>query len=396
MLTNYQKGALREALKRTITMKKALLVLCMIGSQVMMAQLPLMTLDQRQEAFNNGSPLPADTKWKLAGPVRAGVDVVRVEVREKGTLLDRADFSTEMELYKDERTFEFVMAFPLREGKTYDFHFVYGKSVPEAQAKSLSEEVKLASSNYLDQIFYTNGKKILLRDDPRAAFKRLNEILNRSLHPFVEGGLEFSPAVLSQLRSLDGIKLSEAKHNVDSAEGESWRDSRKTYMNSRLQLLKDAISIELADMVRGGLKMIDSERVVNSYPVEKTPFVLPLNVGYGVVFDPRASSLNYATAPYAGISFPLGARRFGERISVSAGVFITNFEYENGDELTGPFINRPFYLALGVKALRVVRFNVGAAAIQEEGISGASQIRLQPMVGLAVEINVWAGFGKRK
>src|SRR5690606_27132574 len=137
-----------------------------------------------------------------------------------------------------------------------------------------------------------------------------------------------------------------------------------------------------------------------SYPTEKKPFHLPLNVGYsGTYFSGDFNNLEYDTAPFVGLSFPLGNRKFTKFLgnaSLSTGVLLNNLVNGQNQEISGPLIGRPIYAGLGYTMFRVLRFNAGAVLTSSESNNDTENLSFYPFVGFSLEFNLWLGFNSKK
>jgi hypothetical protein len=138
---------------------------------------------------------------------------------------------------------------------------------------------------------------------------------------------------------------------------------------------------------------------VNNYATEKGQFILPVNIGYGAIYNSGGfDSLSYGQSAYVGLSFPLGNSAFKSNIlsnsSISFGAYLSNFDDENGEEITGPFIGRPLFLGVGTRAFKLLRVNAGVTALQKNSSDSnfdVSEIYLRPSINLSFELGVWIG-----
>lgn len=380
-------------------MKNIYIVLFLIFPAWSMAQLTNVSLDIRQGYFNGGNTLPAEDRWRLSGSAPEGAHAVRVEIGEKGSLFDLSDYSKEMTLYEGETSFEMLMDYPLKAGRDYDFRIVFAREMTEEEAFEIQGNLIEASEIYLNEMLYSNGKRIKLRQNPQEVYQRLNRMVTSRLTPFSEGGLKFSNALLNHLKNLDGLNLNVAKHNLSNEFRGSNRDMRRAYFDIKSDFLKQSVASEIKRLVKSSKMTILLEKDIDAYPVEKSTFVLPVNFGYAAVYNSGGfDNLEYGSGLYAGLSLPIGPRQWRGGFSLSAGVFLKDFDFGGGNVATGPIIGRPVYVALGMKALRVIRFNAGTTILQSNSNAGAgtaSKVYLRPMLGAALEINLWAGFGKK-
>ena len=134
------------------------------------------------------------------------------------------------------------------------------------------------------------------------------------------------------------------------------------------------------------------------------PNVIGVNVGYAVAFlGGTWDNQRYGTAPYAGISLPLGNFRrspFMNRLAISAGILLTDVKDQNAQTYTGAYIPRPVYLGLGYKFFDFVRLNAGAVLFDQNGTSSggsavSTNVNVRPFVGLSADFSLWIGVGNR-
>jgi hypothetical protein len=378
-------------------MKNIYLLILLLIPGWMTAQLENVSVDIRQGYFNGGNPLPGEERWRLSGSAPEGANAVRVEIGEKGSLFDLSDYSKEMDLYESETSYEMLMDYPMKTGRDYDFRIVFARDLTEKESSAIQSSLIEASEIYINEMLYSNGNRMKFRERPQEIYRRLNDLVNRSIMPFTEGGIQFSQSLLNHLKTLDGLKLNVAKENVKYEYSASNRDIRKIYFESKANFLKQSISSEIKQLVKSNKRTILMEKDINAYPVEKSTFVLPVNVGYAAIYGSGGfDNLKYDSGLYAGLSLPFGPRQIRDRLSISAGVFLKNIDFGSGNIQTGPIVGRPIYVALGFKALKLLRFNAGTAVLQSNSAATAtSQVYLRPMVGAALELNLWAGFGKK-
>lgn len=148
-------------------------------------------------------------------------------------------------------------------------------------------------------------------------------------------------------------------------------------------------------------------RYVDDYGTEKKQGFFSLSLGYGGVYLSGSwDDFTYDAAPYAGIAFPLSnstiAPKFLRNSSVVLGAFLDNFEDEDGNEVTGMIVGRPFYAGLDYKLFEFVRFNAGAAFLEKtetitsgpEAGQTSTQAFIRPFVGLSARIDLSIGFGR--
>jgi len=166
--------------------------------------------------------------------------------------------------------------------------------------------------------------------------------------------------------------------------------------------LKKLIDAELIAYLNTISYLTAEVKKIESYATEKGQFILPVNVGYGAIYNSGGfDSLSYGQSPYVGLSFPLGNSAFKSNIlsnsSISFGAYLNNFNDENGEEITGPFIGRPIFLGVGTRAFKLLRINAGVTALQKDASDSnfdVSQIYLRPSININFELGLWIGLLK--
>lgn len=106
---------------------------------------------------------------------------------------------------------------------------------------------------------------------------------------------------------------------------------------------------------------------------------LPVNIGYAGIYESgNLKNLSYGTAPFAGMSFPLGKKQFSSlfwsNTSLSIGVMLTKITMSSDTEYSGALFGVPLYAALGYKVLNVLRINAGFTLLQKEIITVLTKI----------------------
>ena len=124
---------------------------------------------------------------------------------------------------------------------------------------------------------------------------------------------------------------------------------------------------------------------------------LAINAGYaGIYKSGGVSDLEYYSGPFAGISFPLGNRvhnsNFLSNTSISAGIFLQNFETPELNKVSGPVIGLPMYISAGYRVLRFIRLQAGATILEEtDHITDSKSVYLKPFLGISIEFQMWIG-----
>ncbi len=147
--------------------------------------------------------------------------------------------------------------------------------------------------------------------------------------------------------------------------------------------------------------MLKDEITTLDYPTENLMNTLAINAGYAGIYESGGvSDFKYYSGPFAGISFPLGNRvynsNFLSNTSISAGVFLKNFETPELNKVSGPVIGLPIYASLGYRVLKFIRLQAGATLLEEtDQITDSKSVYLKPFVGISIEFQMWIGLGSK-
>ena len=126
-----------------------------------------------------------------------------------------------------------------------------------------------------------------------------------------------------------------------------------------------------------------------------------LNFGYAGIYESGGvSDLKYYSGPFAGVSFPLGNRvynsNFLSNTSISAGVFLKNFETSELNKVSGPVVGLPIYVSAGYRMLRFIRLQAGVTILEEtDHITDSKSVYLKPFVGISIEFRMWLGLDSK-
>jgi hypothetical protein len=209
----------------------------------------------------------------------------------------------------------------------------------------------------------------------------MNAIVDAAFNSYDLEEFRFSDIVADKIKQIESLKINTTYEEVNSL--------------TSLDELKNLLSSEVRAYLPQDIKKIAYQFIIEDYPTQKLPNVLGLNLGYGATFIDKT---NIGYAPYAGISIPLGNLAFApfmSKISVSAGIFVTDITDENNIVFSGPVIKRPIYLGLGYRVYDFIRVNAGAVILEDNSMP-ASDLLIRPYVGLSIDLNLWIGLGKQR
>lgn len=381
------------------------LSLFLISALFAQAQFKSVQYDYEKNWFGENQELPAETPWMLSGVLPDNITSIAVEIYGSSDRSKKPEHVAVWSLPLNEKPINFYIPinYNLRSNSTYTIELKYFRGMTVNEKNNLKQDVYNAIKSYLGLNIVATRNEARLNKNPKAMIKDLDKIMNDGLVLF-KSDLNrefpgFSQLVLDQLQNMDRLKLKKGKFNILKKDNDvDVSDQKTAYFISQLDNLEQVIKREIDLYLSTNLSVLEISRVINNYKTEKTRTVIPINVGYGAVHNQGGAgkNLDYDAAPYIGVSFPLGNPNFSGKFlsnsSISAGVFVKDFTFDNGENYTGPFVQKPFYLAYGYKVAYFIRLNAGATVL--ENTNKNSNVFVRPFVGLSIEINTWFGLGK--
>lgn len=387
----------------------AVAVLLLISSNLQ-AQYKTVVFDYEKNYFNQGQALPAEDYFMVSGQVQQGIEYVSVDVHRSGRAEKGRPLysnSWKRSFANTGQTFEIPMNYKLRGGAEYDIEINTYRRASQTEKDNLKQVLNSSLDAYVDGVISIERRRLSLSQSAGAMIDDLNSIVHSGTGFYVNKinfkFPGFSDIIKNKIKQLKDAKLRKGLFNFSKKDAESKRDARRMYAEKLLSELKTAIHTELEQTLNTDMMVLSDNKVIAEYPVEKTRNTLAINAGYGgVYFNGGINDLSYDSAPYVGLSFPLGRSgmrsRFWSNTSISAGAFLQNFEDEQGTEVTGPIFGRPYYLGLGYKVFQFIRINAGATFLEKASNTqfDVKDIQVKPFIGVSAEINLWVGLGNKK
>ncbi|MFT2008632.1 hypothetical protein ACMA1I_08150 [Pontibacter sp. 13R65] len=386
-------------------------ILVLLCASPIVAQYETVVFNYDRTYFNEGQPLPAESNLMLTGDADSKVSMVEVAIYSTSNTDKKALYtnSWKKRVQSPETRFTLPINYPLRGNEKYTFVLNYYTPASRSQQEQLLQQLSSGLDAYIDQSFVISRSNIELRKHPKNMRSDLNAIVYQGLTLYrnqinyeFDG---FSDMVLDKLEQINNLRLRKARRNVVATSGEDNQTVRLKYAQEQLSALKTMVNQEVAQYANAQLLALTDSKKIVDYATEKTKNVVALNVGYGgVYYSGDFDNFSSATAPYAGISIPLGkavfSSNFWSKTSVSAGVFLQNLEFSEDNVATGPLVKRPVYLALGYRALPFVRINAGATVLQSDQAANSisdfdvDRIFIRPFIGLSLELNFWVDLNR--
>lgn len=389
-------------LKNLITLYALLCAILLHG------QYATVTYDPERNSLNEGQPIPAETRWYLAGPV--GDHIHLAEVR----IYDRADMKRLLHTSRWERNewsadmrFLIPVDLKLQGNEKYTVVLEFFEPVSDATTDKVAAEMKSYLGDYIDESFEIGKSRARLMKPVNEIMAEMDIIVRKGAAnyrsrldmPFAG----FSQLVEDKLKKVNETSLNMSRFSIKSDEAEEKRDQRIVFAREQMNGVKSVVQHEVNSYFDRELMILRERTVIADQPTEKVMHIVALNLGYGGVYNNGSlEDLSYSQAPYLGISIPLGrelmSSRFMSNSSLSAGVFLANLTNEGGQEVTGPLIGRPLYAAYGYRLFRILRFNAGATILQQhnggQNEFDLNKIYVSPFIGISLEINFWMGLGQ--
>lgn len=380
-----------------------LLTICWLLPILAIAQIRSIELDVVKNQINSGLPLPSEETFYISGILPQGVKLVELTIFRSNKDRSTGQTYTWRAPYQfGSNRYEIFVADPLRSNETYTMSFNFytqaGSEETDAVMKAIQDNLEAhIKANY--EVGRNNINSLVSN---KVLMDQLNQIVRQGLenygHTLGQDFRGFSDLVAIKVDQTKKFRLRNARFNIINRNEKD--NDRAVYANQLINELIDLTKSEVAQYLRSNMLMLVDVRELESYPSEKKPFHLPLNVGYsGTYFGGGFNDLEYDTAPFVGLSLPLGNPVFEKILgnaSFSTGVMLTNMRDGKEREISGPLIGRPMYAGLGYTVFRVLRFNAGAVLTSSELPDQSENLTFYPFVGFSLEFNLWLGFNSKR
>ncbi|MEP0712133.1 hypothetical protein [Algoriphagus sp.] len=387
-------------------MKKILLLVLAftVMTPLLKAQVTTINLDLITSKINGGLPLPAEQEFYIRGAIPEKIEMVKLLIypsnksdKAASTYFWKAPFG-----YQD-LSYQILMAEPLRSNTDYHLEFGYYQKAGPEQVDEVRELIHQNIKTYLSTVTTIKRSGIKFSESDEVLMSNLSKIVEQgALYFELPNGEKFpgfSDITRAKLEQRGKLNMGKAKYN---ATGLTEADNaRAVYANNYLAELENILFSEVSQYLSPNMLVRVNETVFENYATEKTANSLPINIGYGAIsLSQGLPDQEFVMSPYAGISFPLGNRTFAKfmnNMSISTGFFLSSkMENQQGENISGPVLDRPIYVGLGYNFFRFIRLNAGGTFITTEQLSGTNKNSFQPFVGVSAEFNIWLGIGSKK
>ncbi len=368
-------------------------------------QTATVTYDYEFNRMGENEPLPAETDFIITGGLPDKVNYVQVSIFSAKGKEGRDPIATgnwKMPYEYGEGRFHVPITTPLGAGKKYDVQIDYFAAVDSAELAVIYNTLATYLRSYLYQSFEIKKNKVVLRNSAKQTYQEMNALVTDGLRrfrsttePLFEG---FSEIVRLKLEEADGAPTT-YQYTRPTRDSLSQNIAIERRLPDVLEDLDLFVMSELKFALSKDLSERMDHRYLEDYPTEKRSGYFGVNLGYGAAFFGNEFA-NNDQGFFIGLDYPLAssgiAPRFFRNASLGLGVFTNNFEDNQGRTITGPVINRPFYLALEYKIIYFFRLGVGAAFLEREAPDngGTNAVLVRPFVGLSARINLSVSFDK--
>ncbi len=366
------------------------------------AQYATINYDLERNYFNEGQPLPADQPIMFTGLVPSGVDIIEISVfpgKTDGELKDRLFVASWKDFDNQNNTnFSVAVNYRLRSSEKYDFRVEFYEKISKTEQSELKDLVMNRVTDYLEANIKVKKKGFSIYSKKKRMVSDLEAIIQDALKNYrnrrssdFEG---LSETVYQKLEKLEDIKA-----DKDSLKNEKM-------LNEQVDKIQKAVLNDIQSWLNTSWSKLVISRYVDDFETEKKRRFFSLSAGYGgIYFDGQLDDLSYGSAPYAGFVFPLSRRasasRFLQSSSFTIGVFLQDFEDDNGNEIKGLIIDTPLYAGLGYRLFEFVHLNAGATILErtemtrDGNMTQTNQVTLiRPFVGLSARIDLSISLGR--
>lgn len=369
-------------------MKKFLtFTIAMAFAIIAYGQIPTVFFDPKTSCFDGCLPLPAQSTFVITGNVSENISRVNVEIFKTNRLTKPVYFSSWQRSYREQGTlFHAPVNQMLRSNDEYSFRFRYYVPLPAEEHQQVVQMLDVAITHYIKAQTRVRRGKLVFDKTPEVMLNELAVIVNNGFRNFDLDEFQFSDIVKEKINQIEALGLSANAEDINTAKA--------------LAELKDLVVFEVKAFMPAKINTVFQEVIINDYTTQKLANVVGINLGYGATF---IQSNNMGYAPYAGVSFPLGNMAFApfmSRMSLSAGLFLTDIKGEDNLTYTGPVIKKPVYLGLGYRVYDFIRFNAGMVVLEKNKTTidniSLRDVDFRPFVGISIDLNLWIGLGNQR
>jgi hypothetical protein len=349
-------------------------------------------LNYERSCFGDNKPLPLGKYFVINGAVRTDISYVEAILysggrMEKGRPLYVGSWRRSLG-NNTAALFNIPMNHQLIGNAQYDVLIQYFRETTPQERTRLKAELIKSLDWYTDQSLEAVFARNAPDDRSQQMLSDLNNISRKAMAFFRNrqnlNFKGFSDIPKGKLRQL--MMAHPAAKSTGGVEN-STSARRRNLLTSEFKTL---IHTEIENFLNVDLFILADRLPITNYPTERIANAVGLNVGLGaLLFDANKSPMNTGVAPYIGISFPILNKSNSEILrtaSVSGGLYLTGIRDATGEVYTGPILRTPTYIAFGIKPVRFVRLQLGAAFVQQTDAT-KTKLSVKPMIGAALEFD---------
>lgn len=378
------------------------LIFCFLPS---IAQERIVNVDFESSSFTNSPTIPFDQPFIIQGKVYREIEFVEVLIFNENASRPAFEYTWNRDKRNASEIFEIVVPGVLVSNSKYDFQVkTYTEMLPP-QKEMLRENLRDRIVYYLRNNISYSGSSIEV-SQPKNVHREICDLVDAALEYYRSKNSIDQPVisnlVVEELERYANFKFRNFLQKKQVLE----KDSIATRMiNERVNSLANLIMSEVEPYINSDIVQLHRMVEIQSVGTDRDIFTLPVNAGmyaWSKSVDINNTSVNNIdftpglgfTLPFSNRSSLFSRARLFDSFGYSMGVLLDPVSDVNGNEYITPGINLPVYAGLGFRLFKVVRFNVGALVLAEQGIQDFSGLSVLPTAGLSLELNVWMGIKK--
>ena len=272
------------------------------------AQYVTIAYDLERNYFNEGQPLPSEKSLMFSGVVPANVKVIEITILPGKAKSDKDLLYQTSWIDVDDSNnngFSLAINYQLRSSEKYDFRIDYYRSMKGGETGELSRQITNQIKAYLDAYITIKGRQIELGKSEKKMAAEMEQIVMEALAEYrTRDGQTFKGFSKTIEQGLVNLgKMSFAKKDTTVSQAESKRNA----VNVQIGRLQEIVEAEMGQIMNKEWNKRVISRFVDDQETERKKGTLSVNAGYGGVYlGGDFDDFSYGSAPYLGLSFPLG------------------------------------------------------------------------------------------
>src|SRR5690606_19647550 len=261
----------------------AILIFCVLLPMWGMAQIKSVELDVVKNQINSGLPLPSEETFYIGGILPEGVKLIEVALfkSNKDRSTGRVYFWRAPYQFESNR-YEIFIAEPLRSNESYTLSFNFFKQASNEEMETIMNAIHANLEAHIKANFQVDRNNINSLVSDRILLNQLDQIVTQGIenyaHTLGQDFRGFSDLVKIKIDQTKKFRLGNARFNIINRNEKD--NDRAVYANQLINELINLTKAEVAQYLRSNMLMLVDIREMSSYPTEKKPFHLPLNIGY--------------------------------------------------------------------------------------------------------------------